>query len=105
MVNDIYPEDLNKLENKVIIDVREPFEYDEMHIKDSILIPMYKIPDNIEKIKNMNKNIVLVCASGHRSIYVASYLEQNGVKNVYNLAGGIYSLYFSGFPLVTAYDE
>ncbi len=94
MVVNIIPEDLEEMierENKpVIIDVRETFEYENGHIKGSIPIPMYEIFNNTEKLKEFkNKDIVLVCASGHRSYYTAKFLEEKGFKNLYNLYNGM----------------
>jgi adenylyltransferase/sulfurtransferase len=73
-----------------IIDVREQYEYDEIRIKDSKLIPLSEIGARIDEI-NWSKKVVLVCHSGARSGYVAQALAANG-KSTINLEGGIYML-------------
>ncbi len=73
-----------------IIDVREQYEYDEVRIKGSKLIPLSEIGARIEEI-NWSKKVILVCHSGSRSGYVAQALAANG-KNTINLEGGIYTL-------------
>ena len=71
-----------------IIDVREQWEYDKCHIDNSTHIPMGKIPDSIDQFKDKYE-YVIVCHHGIRSRTVALYLEQKGVKNLYNLMGGL----------------
>ena len=94
MVINIIPDDLIEMINNkecVIIDVREKFEYDSGHIKDSILIPMYDIFNDVDRVKKYSdKKIVLVCSSGHRSHYTGKFLEEKGLKDVYNLYNGVY---------------
>ena len=72
-----------------IVDVREQWEYDKGHIKNSTHIPMGQIPGSIELFIDTNE-YVIVCHHGIRSRTVALYLEQKGVKaNLYNLSGGM----------------
>jgi rhodanese-related sulfurtransferase len=71
-----------------IIDVREQWEYDKCHIANSTHIPMGKIPDSINEFDDAYE-YVIVCHHGIRSRTVALYLEQKGVKNLYNLSGGM----------------
>ncbi|KKP68860.1 MAG: Rhodanese domain protein [Candidatus Moranbacteria bacterium GW2011_GWE1_35_17] len=95
MINSINLEQFKNLikqdkENLEIIDVREEDEFKNIRIKNSTLIPMGKIMDNLDKI-NWDKKVVLVCRSGGRSGYVAKMLSGIG-KKVSNLEGGINSL-------------
>lgn len=77
-------------ENLEIIDVREVDEFSVVRIKNSKLIPMGEIMDNLDKI-NWDKKVVLVCRSGGRSGYVGEMLSSLG-KEAVNLEGGISSL-------------
>ncbi|MCC6699882.1 MAG: rhodanese-like domain-containing protein [Fluviicola sp.] len=71
-----------------LIDVREPFEYEEANMG-GILIPMNEVPDNIGQI-DKTKQVIVQCRSGKRSASVIQYLESNhGFTNLYNLEGGI----------------
>ena len=72
----------------VILDVREKWEYDICHIKNSIHIPMGKIANNNGNLE-ISDNIVVVCHHGIRSRMVAKYLIANGYVNVMNLTGGL----------------
>jgi phage shock protein E len=68
----------------IIIDVRTVHEFDQGKIAESINIPLERIENNIERIKGMNRPIVVCCASGNRSGKAVELLKANGVKNIYN---------------------
>lgn len=68
----------------IIIDVRHVNEYDQGRVPESINIPLNLIPSNIERIKGMERPVVLCCASGNRSGQAARILKSNGIKGVYN---------------------
>lgn len=80
----------NKKQTQVIIDVREPEEYDEGHIPGVPLLPMHQIPNAADQFEN-DKEYIFVCRSGNRSQNVSLYLKQNGVENVANYDGGMIS--------------
>lgn len=68
----------------IIIDVRHVNEYDQGRVPESINIPLNLIPSNIERIKGMERPVVLCCVSGNRSGQAARILKSNGIKNIYN---------------------
>ena len=71
-----------------LIDVREDYEYQESNIG-GILIPLYTVVDNADKIRKDVK-VVVHCRSGVRSQTAIKALEANlGYTNLYNLKGGI----------------
>ena len=74
----------------VIIDVRTPGEYASGHIKGSQNIPLDRIGGQVERIRKMNKPVVLCCASGMRSGSAKSMLKSKGIE-CYN-GGGWHSL-------------
>jgi phage shock protein E len=74
----------------VIVDVRTKVEYQSGHLKNSINIPIDKLPQNIKKL-NKNKAIITCCASGARSASARRILKSNGFEQVYN-GGSWYSL-------------
>lgn len=89
-------------ESVVILDVREPWEYesDTGHVKDSVLIPMNQVPENLEKIRELaKKRIGVICNSGERSFYTCRYLQDNGITNVFNVEGGIIKWLLSGLEV------
>ena len=76
--------------NGEIIDVRSKEEYNENHIEESINVPENEIGKNFENIiKNKDKQIVLYCTSGFRSMKAYNKLKDLGYTNVYTLYGGL----------------
>lgn len=72
----------------LLLDVREPWEYETCHIDGSQLIPMQQLPQALDQIPQ-NQDIVVICHHGVRSLRVCQYLEQNGYTHITNLTGGV----------------
>ena len=72
----------------LLLDVREPWEYEKAHIAGSQLVPMREIPGRVAEI-DATQDVVAFCHHGGRSMQVALFLEKNGVSRVHNLVGGI----------------
>jgi rhodanese-related sulfurtransferase len=72
----------------ILIDVREPEEYDAGHIGTIPLIPMGEIADYIERF-DRSREYVFVCRSGRRSLEVAKFFRNSGFERVHNFAGGM----------------
>jgi len=75
-------------ESLLLIDVREPWEYDIAQIKGSKLIPLGELEDRITELPREGM-VVLQCHSGGRSEHGSRLLQGAGFANVYNLEGGI----------------
>ena len=92
-MNELYPRELKTYIGEtntppLLIDVREQWEYDVVHLPDSELIPMSQLPAQLNRL-NRDAEIVVICHHGIRSRAAAIYLEQQGFKKVINLKGGI----------------
>ncbi|QID16963.1 sulfurtransferase [Nitrogeniibacter mangrovi] len=72
----------------ILLDVREPWEYDICHIEGSVLMPMASVPARADELDPQSE-LVVICHHGGRSMQVAMFLEQRGFSNVINLAGGV----------------
>lgn len=72
----------------LLLDVREPPEYELCRITGSQLVPMRQIPAHIESLDKTRETVV-ICHHGVRSYQVALYLERYGFENVINLTGGV----------------
>jgi rhodanese-related sulfurtransferase len=80
---------LDKGENILIIDVREPHEYALSNIN-GVHIPLGNLPSAIDSLpEDKNQEIIVHCRSGARSANAAAFLRQQGFTNVRNLLGGI----------------
>ncbi len=99
--------DVNKAEEYLkagytIIDVRDKDEFKSGHIKGAINIDYYN--DEFEKLfqeklKDKNKEYVLYCRSGMRSLYASQILEELGYTKIKNMKGGIIAWKESGKPV------
>lgn len=74
-------------EDFVLLDVREPFEYQIANIGGR-LIPQNDVPQRLSEI-DRNRPVVVHCKSGGRSQRIAEFLKQSGYNDVANVAGGI----------------
>jgi len=83
-------EKLDNNEDFVLIDVREPHEYEEFNIGGE-LIPLGNVPEAVAALEEEHKDdeIVVYCRSGRRSAAAKEMLKQAGLTNVRNLEGGV----------------
>lgn len=73
---------------KTLIDVRETSELiTDGCVPNAIHIPMKEIKNQIKKIKAMEKPLIFFCKSGNRSKKVITFLEHEGIKDLYNGMG------------------
>lgn len=72
----------------LLLDVREPWEFERCHIEGAELLPMSSIPSRFGEI-DAGRDVVVICHHGVRSFHVARFLEHNGLTNVINLTGGV----------------
>ena len=82
-----YAQDWSKREDVVLIDVREPHEYEISRIDGSVLIPKDTLPSKLSELDDA-KTYVMQCKSGARSREATELLRGAGFK-AYNLFGGI----------------
>ena len=75
-------------EPPLLLDVREPWEYQTCRIEPSLRMPMASVPARQEEL-DPERPVVCICHHGARSMQVAYFLERAGFDNVINLAGGI----------------
>ena len=100
-VKELFPWDLAermKTETLLIVDIREPYEYEAMHIQDSLSVPRgiletaceYDFEETVpELVEARDKEVILVCRSGNRSIFAAEVLQKMGYQHVYSLQTGL----------------
>jgi rhodanese-related sulfurtransferase len=72
----------------LLLDVRQPWEFDVCKIENSVLVPMSQVPAEIESL-DFDRETVVICHHGIRSRSVGRYLEQAGFNNIINLSGGV----------------
>jgi rhodanese-related sulfurtransferase len=71
----------------VVIDVREPFEYDSGHVPGAGHIPVNTVYARREELPK-DKDVIFVCAVGQRSALAAEMAAAAGLTRIFNLEGG-----------------
>jgi len=93
----------------LLVDVREPHEYEAMHIEGSLLVPRGILESACEwdyeetepeLVMAREREVVVVCRSGHRSVLAANSLQMLGFRNVASLRTGIRGWKDYDLPLV-----
>ena len=72
----------------VVLDVREPFEYEIAHINNAKLIPLAQLAGRVNELDTA-RPIVVYCHTGQRSAQAVRFLNGLGFKKAKNLKGGI----------------
>lgn len=72
----------------LLLDVREPWEFQICHIGGSQLMPMSSVPARLAELER-DRETVVICHHGGRSAQVCMFLEHQGFDKVINLAGGV----------------
>ena len=101
-VEELFPWDLEEelqVDNKpILLDIREPEEFNAMRIKDSINVPRGILEQSCEwdfeetipeLVTSRDKPIVLICRSGNRSVLAAYTMQLMGYENVKSLKTGL----------------
>jgi rhodanese-related sulfurtransferase len=101
-VTEIFPWDLEeRLEENpslLLLDIREPYEYNAMHIKHSINVPRgvletaceYDYEETVAQlVEARDKEVVVACRSGNRSIFACEVMQKMGYQNVVSLKTGL----------------
>jgi rhodanese-related sulfurtransferase len=86
----------------LLLDVREPWEFQTCRIPDSMLVPMRELPARLAEIDPATA-VVVICHHGARSLHAAMFLERQGYASVHNLAGGVNAWARSVDPAMPVY--
>jgi molybdopterin/thiamine biosynthesis adenylyltransferase/rhodanese-related sulfurtransferase len=87
----------------VLIDTREPHEYQEAHLENGKLVPPGLLGDEIAAAApDKSARTILYCRSGNRSYKAAEQMQKLGYENVASMAGGIVAWQEQGLPVVAA---
>jgi rhodanese-related sulfurtransferase len=81
----------------LLVDVREPAEWDEYHAPNAKLIPLGELPNRVNELPK-NKKIVVVCRSGNRSQTGRDILLAAGFDAT-SMAGGLKEWYAKGYSI------
>lgn len=87
-------------EGALLVDVREASEIDALafDVPHIVNIPLFELENRWSEVPK-EREIVVVCESGARSLKATYYLQYHGYTNVSNMGGGIAKWSQKGFPV------
>ncbi|MBS1551312.1 MAG: MBL fold metallo-hydrolase [Bacteroidetes bacterium] len=101
-INRISPSEFEKTykknDSETVIDVRRPGEYDSEHVEGAVNIPLDFINENLAEFPK-DKNFIIHCGGGYRSMTAASILKSRGWDNFREVEGGFDKIKLTGVPL------
>jgi rhodanese-related sulfurtransferase len=80
------------------LDVRTQEEWDQVHIANSTLIPLDELQNRLSELPK-DRDIVVVCLSGHRSEEGVTILRNAGISQATCMTGGLTAWKAAGYPL------
>lgn len=86
-IKQISARELDQKKGMVILDVRADKEYAVGHIPGAVHVPLAEIGDRVKKLKK-DKEIVVYCQNGSRSVWAIKRLMGMGYTSLFNLKGG-----------------
>src|SRR5580700_3312063 len=84
----------------LLLDIRNPREWDAKHIAGSVNIPLNHLQERIAEIPR-DRGIAVHCAGGYRSSIAASILHQYGITHLIEMAGGLAAWEAAKLPVVS----
>jgi hydroxyacylglutathione hydrolase len=93
-------DELSSTNPPLIIDIRTPREWSAGHLEQSINLPLSQLQSHISEVPR-DRRIAVHCAGGYRSSIAAGILNQYGITNLIELAGGITAWEAAKLPVVT----
>lgn len=101
-VTEIFPWDLEERfdvnPSLLLLDIREPYEFEAMHIKGSLNVPRGVLETACEwdyeetvalLVQARDKEVIVACRSGNRSVFVCEVMQKLGYENVVSLKTGL----------------
>jgi rhodanese-related sulfurtransferase len=89
-----------RAQGALILDVRQPSEWLQFHIPGATLIPLGELPSRLSEVSK-DREIVVVCRTGHRSAQGRDILRKAGYTRVTSMAGGVTKWQADGLPITT----
>jgi rhodanese-related sulfurtransferase/glyoxylase-like metal-dependent hydrolase (beta-lactamase superfamily II) len=93
-------EELAGTDPPLVLDIRNPGEWQTRHIPESLNIPLNQIQERIAEVPR-GRRIAVHCAGGYRSSIAASILHQHGITNLIEMAGGLAAWDAAKLPAVS----
>jgi rhodanese-related sulfurtransferase len=82
----------------LLVDVREPSEFEEVRAEDVLLLPLSTLPARLGELPQ-DRELLFICRSGSRSGQVTAYLRAQGREDAWNVNGGMLAWERAGLPV------
>src|SRR5579859_921677 len=93
-------ERIGKNPQVVLLDVREDHEWEKDHAAEAIHLGKGILERDLEKtVPDLDREIIMYCGGGYRSVLTASAAQKMGYRNVYSLMGGYKAMIESRWPM------
>jgi len=93
-------ERLKKNPQAVLLDVREDNEWQKDHAAEAVHLGKGILERDLEKMfPDTNREIIIYCGGGFRSVLTAEVAQKMGYRNVHSLIGGYKGLVNAGWPM------
>jgi rhodanese-related sulfurtransferase len=89
-IKQVTPRQMDQMKGMAILDVRTDKEFKDGHIPGSLHIPLDELGTRAKKLRR-DKELVVYCQSGNRSIWAIKRLMGMGFTNLHNLRGGYHA--------------
>jgi rhodanese-related sulfurtransferase len=84
----------------VLLDVREDHEWDKSHAQQAVHLGKGIIERDLEKMfPDLDREIIMYCGGGFRSVLTAAAAQKMGYRNVFSLMGGYKAMVESRWPM------
>ena len=98
-------ERLAKNPDLVLMDVREDYEWAKEHATKAIHLSKGILERDIERtIPDLDREIIMYCGGGYRSVLTAASAQKMGYRNVYSLMGGYRAMVQGNWPMKKGSD-
>jgi rhodanese-related sulfurtransferase len=119
-VHEIYPWDLAEIladptrERPLLVDIREPYEFERAHLADSLNVPRgilesaceYNYEETVPELADAReREVILMCRSGNRTVLAADVMQQMGYRRVYSLKTGLRGWSDDDRPMVDGNEQ
>ena len=97
-VVDVHEASRRQAAGALLIDVRQPEEWQQGHAPNARLIPLGSLGSHLPDVPR-DRDVLLICRSGNRSGTAQRQLQQLGYERVFNISGGMSAWTSAGLPV------
>jgi hydroxyacylglutathione hydrolase len=97
-------EELARAGPPLLLDIRNPREWATKHVEGSVNVPLNHLQERIAEIPR-DRRIAVHCAGGYRSSIAAGILQQYGITNLAEMAGGLAAWEAAKLPVISELKE